>query len=442
MIKRYWIYCLMALTLTVMSGFETVKVSKTEKISDPESGKLLEDWISIHLKLIRTTKNLSQGAIFRHGAYTSVGLYESIVNGDKGYATLAGQLQGLEPLPAIASDKKVCWQASANAVMASLLRSFYSASTSASKIDSLEKHYQTVFEHSGFSPESIKAGADFGASVAAHILAWAKEDGSAKTWPAYDIPKGDGLWEPTPPGFSAPAAPYAYNNRTCVKNSTANTLPEPPTKFSVEPGSAFYTMVDEVYQTSLNLTDAQKSMALFWDDFPDGRYYGAGGHWASIFRQLIPQKQLSLLAGSVAYARMNISLIDAFNATWKGKYTYNVLRPVTYIQKHMNHADWKPLIITPAHPEYPAAHASLSMAAATALTNALGDNIAFTDHTYDDLGFAPRNFKSLNEAGKEAGLSRLYGGIHYRPSIEAGYLVGSKTATHVLNGITFRKKGV
>src|SRR5688572_9524586 len=121
--KSYWIYCLLALTLAVMSGFETVNVSKTDKISDPQSGKLLADWIGIHLKLIRSTKGLSQGAIFRHTAYTSVALYESIVNGDKRYVTLAGQLQGLEPLPAISSDKKVCWQASANTAIASMLRS-------------------------------------------------------------------------------------------------------------------------------------------------------------------------------------------------------------------------------------------------------------------------------------------------------------------------------
>ena len=148
------------------------------------------------------------------------------------------------------------------------------------------------------------------------------------------------------------------------------------------------------------------------------------------------------MTGTVAYVKMNVALMDAFNATWKGKYTYNVLRPVTYIQKHMGHADWNPLIVTPAHPEYPAAHASVSMAAATALTNALGDNVAFTDHTYDDLGLAPRSFRSIIDAGREAGLSRLYGGIHYRPSIDAGYQVGSKTASNVLAGINFRKKGV
>lgn len=437
---KFGIYCLLALTLTATSSFEILNAPKTEKITAPESGKLLADWIEVHLKLIRTTKGLSQGAIFRHLAYTSVGLYESVANDDKRYATLAGQLQGLAQLPAVALDKKICWQASANSALASMLRSFYSTSSSAQKIDSLEKHYQQTLEKSGFTPESIKAGAEYGASVAAHVLAWAKEDGSAKTWPAYEIPKGDGLWEPTPPAFSAPAAPYAHNNRTFVKNSTANTLPEPPAKFSVDPGSKFYAMVNDVYQTSLNLTDAQKSMALFWDDFPDGRYFGAGGHWASIFRQLIASKQLSLMEGSIAYAKMNIAMWDAFNATWKAKYTYNVLRPVTYINKHMNQPDWKPLIVTPAHPEYPAAHASLSMAAATALTQALGDKVAFTDHTYDDLGFASRKFNSLEEAGKEAGLSRLYGGIHCKPSIDAGYSVGSKTASNVLRGITFKRK--
>src|SRR5690349_4810458 len=117
--KKYWIYCLLAFTLTAMSGFETVTVSKTEKISDSNSGKLLNDWIDVHLKLIRTTKGLSQGGIFRHLGYSSVALYESIISGEKNYATLAGQLQGLEPLPVIASDKNVCWQASANAAMAS-----------------------------------------------------------------------------------------------------------------------------------------------------------------------------------------------------------------------------------------------------------------------------------------------------------------------------------
>jgi hypothetical protein len=198
-------------------------------------------------------------------------------------------------------------------------------------------------------------------------------------------------------------------------------------------------MVNDVYVASQNLTDAQKAMALFWDDFPDGRYFGAAGHWASIFRQVAIAQKLPLVEAAAANAVMNITLMDAFNACWKAKYTYNLLRPVTYVQKHMGHADWKPLIVTPSHPEYPAAHASLSMAAADALTYVLGNNIAFTDHSYDDLGFTARSFKNFKEAGKEAGLSRFYGGIHYKPSIDAGYLLGTKTADNIKNQLRIRK---
>jgi hypothetical protein len=435
--KSYLFFCLMIFFLSTgfRAGDEPLRT-----ISSPGS-KLLSDWISLHLNLVRNTKGLSQGQLFRHFTYTSISLYESVVPGDKNYTSLSGQLQGLDSSPVPVFEKTTCWQASANTSMAAMLRTFYnSVPSNVQKIDSLERYYASVFLKEGFTSENIRTASEYGATVAGKVLEWAKNDGSSKTHPSYEVPKGDGLWEPTPPGFSAPAAPYAFHNRTCVKNSTANTLPPPPAKFSTEVNSPFYAMVNEVYTTSQNLSDEQRATALFWDDFPDGRYYGAAGHWASIFRQVVLLKQLSLVEASEAYAAMNMAMMDAFNACWKAKYTYNVLRPVTYVQKYIGHPEWKPLITTPAHPEYPAAHASMSMAAATALTNVLGNNIAFTDHSYDDLGFAPRSFKNFNEAGKEAGLSRLYGGIHYRPSIEAGYALGSKTATNVLNGIHFKKK--
>jgi hypothetical protein len=69
----------------------------------------------------------------------------------------------------------------------------------------------------------------------------------------------------------------------------------------------------------------------------------------------------------------------------------------------------------------------------------LGNNVAFTDHSYDYLGYKSRSFKSLEEAAHEAGLSRLYGGIHYRPSIDAGFLLGQSAAEDVLRQIRFKK---
>ncbi|MBL0741370.1 vanadium-dependent haloperoxidase [Chryseolinea lacunae] len=433
--KRYLIVFLLLLQWTVIT---------TESLALPPAkpdGKLLSDWIALHLKLIRKTKGLSQGQLNRQFAYSSVAFYEAVAAGDGRYVSLKNQLQDLENIPAAPTEKKTCRVASGNAAIASTLRNFYADNpSSTNRIDSLENYYLSVFAKDGFTKDQIKTGADFGVSIATAVLEWAKRDGAAKTYPPYEVPKGDGLWEPTPPGFTAPAAPYASQNRTCIKNSGSNTLPVPPISFAATPASDFYNMVQEVYQASLALTEDQKSMALFWDDFPDGRYYGASGHWASILRQIIDSEKLSLVKASEAYAQMTTTLLDAFNACWKAKYTYNVLRPITYVHRYMNHPEWQSLITTPAHPEYPAAHASVSMAAAKALTYTLGSNIKFTDHSYDDLGFRPRSFRNFEEAGKEAGLSRFYGGIHYRPSIEAGYLLGAKTAENIKSQIHFTEE--
>ena len=409
-------------------------------INSPGSSKLLSDWIGLHLTMVRNTKGITQGQVFRNFMLSSISLYESIVAGDKTYRSLAGQMQEFTGLPAAPPTKNFCWEASASAALASILKTFYTDPAQQARVDSMENAKTSAFVSQGYSRKQVDDAYAYGKSVAEAVVAWSKTDGSAVAHPPYQPPKGEGLWDPTPPGFAGALAPYAYKNRTCVKGSTDNTLPPPPAAFSSDPSSPFYKMVKEVYDYSQNATPEEKSIALFWDDLPDGRYFGAGGHWASIFRQVSHDKNLSLMQAAEAFAKMNIAVGDAFNACWKAKYHYNLLRPVTYIQKYMNQPDWKPLIITPTHPEYPAAHATLSMAAAIALTNALGNNISFTDHSYDDLGYQARTYKNFEEAGKEAGISRLYGGIHYKPSIEAGYIVGSTAANNVLKALQFRNK--
>jgi membrane-associated phospholipid phosphatase len=66
-----------------------------------------------------------------------------------------------------------------------------------------------------------------------------------------------------------------------------------------------------------------------------------------------------------------------------------------------------------------------------------GDNVAFTDHTNDYLGFAPRSFASFFDAAAESAISRLYGGIHYRSDIEEGLAQGACVGRAV-NALAFR----
>ena len=110
---------------------------------------------------------------------------------------------------------------------------------------------------------------------------------------------------------------------------------------------------------------------------------------------------------------------DAFIAAWGYKYQFNLLRPRTYIRRVID-STWEPLIPTPPFPEHPAGHSTQSAAAATVITALIGA-APFTDSTSISLGHAVRSFASFHAASEEAGMSRIYGGIHY-PSGNAGGL--------------------
>ena len=119
-------------------------------------------------------------------------------------------------------------------------------------------------------------------------------------------------------------------------------------------------------------------------------------------------------------------------ACWYAKYRYNLLRPVTYIHAFIG-ADWLPILITPPLPEHTSGHSVQSGAAAQVLTDLFGDHYAFVDRTHEDRGFPARSFTSFFDAAHEAAISRLYGGIHFRPAIvlglEQGLCIGQSVSS-------------
>jgi hypothetical protein len=409
-----------------------------ELLESPGSSKMLTDWMNVHLSVIRSSKVPSQH--FRQQAYIGVALYESVVAGVPDYLSLSGQLNGYNDHPVVPAGDDFCWQASANAALAATYRFFYPDNpVILQRIDSTEQACNKQLLNLGFSENGVMTAAKYGTQVAQSVIAWSKTDGADQVNAPYVPPKGLGYYELTPPGFTPPVMPYLGNCRTFVAGSIDNTMPPPPALFSTDPASPFYQSAKEVYKISMEQDPEKIATARYWDDFPDGRTLTAGGHWESILKTLMSQLNLSLIEGARAYAGLFIAAQDASIGCFKVKYTYNLIRPVTYIQKYMRKRDWNPLIVTPSHPEYPAAHATVSMSAATMLTQLLGDQIAFTDNTYEYLGYKPRQFNSLVEAGKEAGMSRLYGGIHYLPSIQAGYEQGTKVANNVGTKLKFKR---
>ena len=143
------------------------------------------------------------------------------------------------------------------------------------------------------------------------------------------------------------------------------------------------------------------------------------GHWISIAMQVLDQDKADASRRVEVRARLGVTLADAFIGCGDAKFKYDLVRPITYIKRLVD-PKWETLLITPPFPEYPSGHSTQSGAAAVVLTRVFGENYAFTDSTHEADGLIPRKFSSFWEAAEEAGISRLYGGIHFRSAIKYG----------------------
>jgi hypothetical protein len=393
------------------------------------TSEVLDKWMTMQIRLLRNATGVPNHAFARHVAYAGVAAIESLAPGLGTSEHSLRKWNGLTGLPSPAPGVKYFYPANVNAAMAAINRSFFPNASAVDKaaIDSLETSLNLEFA-SRRGTAILSASADYGRAVAAAVFGWCETDGYKNAGNPYTPPVGDGLWVPAPPAFAPASTPYFGNNRTIISGSTAGTQAPAPPAYSIEPGSAFYSMVKEVYDVSQTLTDDQKAMALFWRDIPG---VSSPGHWLSIVQQVIRKTNARLDRAALAYALTGAAVNDGLIATFKAKYQYNLVRPVTYIQNVLGHKNWVAFLGTPAHPEYVSAHSSLSSAAAAVLERLFGNIGNFTDHTYDYMGFAPRTYGSFKAIGEEAGKSRLYAGIHYQISIDAGLVQGRKLAGNI-----------
>jgi hypothetical protein len=187
-------------------------------------------------------------------------------------------------------------------------------------------------------------------------------------------------------------------------------------------------MVNELYTISLSLSHEDTIITKFWGDIPGNLNVPA--HATNIVTQLINAEKMNLYEAAAVYAMHGIALYDAGISVLKTKYTYNLLRPVSYIRSVLQKPLWNTVIPTPAHPEYTAAHAVVSAASATVLEGIFGKKYKFSDHTYDAV-YGTRTFNSFEDYAKEAGHSRVLAGIHYSPSIAIGLIQGRKVGDMV-----------
>jgi hypothetical protein len=138
-----------------------------------------------------------------------------------------------------------------------------------------------------------------------------------------------------------------------------------------------------------------------------------------------------------AYTQTSVALFDAFISCWDEKFRSNYIRPETAINKYVD-AEWRPYIQTPPFPEYTSGHAVISAAAAEVMVHYFGDDINYTDTSELEFGVASRSFKSVRQAAVEAGMSRVYGGIHFKHSCTVGNETGVKVGELVLQRLKMK----
>jgi hypothetical protein len=299
-------------------------------------------------------------------------------------------------------------------------------------IDSLEASLLIQFNNEAES-DVIQRSVEFGRKVAEAVFNWSETDGYQQVNNPYTPPQMGGQYWTPPNPMPVHTLPYFGNVRPLVTGSGEGAQPGPPNYKDLA------DMTTDVINSKPAPGTNEYNMAFWWRDFPGT---STPGHYVSILRQVLQKKQTSLDVAALAYALGGIVDMDITISTWKSKFQYLLARPFNY--STVMGVPFTALLGAP-HPEYPAAHASLSAANAEAMTTVLGENYAFTDSTFNGLvtpqgiTLEPRSYSSFREAGEEAGWSRLYGGIHFRKSIEAGFLQGRKVAANIQAKLKFKK---
>jgi len=290
---------------------------------------------------------------------------------------------------------------------------------------------------------SIQAGVAWGQTVADAIWAWRLTDGLGPAPPPFTgvlgivgRPEAIGVWRPTPPLNAYGAGPqFATMTPWVLQRPSQFRLPPPNALTSPEYATDYNEIKTMgVYSGSARSAD-QSELALFW----------AGNtplYWNRIASQISTERSLRLSENAHLFALLDVTMADAGIACWDGKYRYVFWRPITAIRAGDTDGNastdpdptWTPWLDffsagTPAHPEYPSGHSTVSGAAAAILASVFGDDTPFT--VTSEVRPGTRAFPSFSAATAEIADARVFGGIHFRTSCIRGNALGQAVAGYV-----------
>ena len=294
---------------------------------------------------------------------------------------------------------------------------------------------EQAFEASTKSiPDGVpkKEGIAIGEKCAAAVISDRASDGT-NVPDAYRPVTTPGTWIPTtPPLF----AEYA-RAKPWVMKSADEMRPGPAPDLKSELYARDYNETKEIGAAkSTKRTPEQTEAVKFWTQA------NLGPVWQDAARDLSAAKNLSLAENARLFALLNMGIANTFITDWDAKFTYNRWRPMTAIRNGdqdgndatERDASWAPLNANPMHPEYPSQAAIIAGVSIGVLEGVFGANPT-TPVVATDVNDAKlqRRFANVKQLADEIQNVRVWGGIHFRASLDVGYDMGRKIAVFLVD---------
>lgn len=383
----------------------------------------VKDWNQLTLNAIKGTSTPPPRAA-RALAMVHTAIYDSVNAVDRQYTPFSVDLTA-----APGTDKRAAAISAAYEVSSRLF------SSNSTQLGLLTSAYTTQLAAIPDSPGKA-AGVALGQSVGTSVWNSRLSDGSTASvsFPGSTAP---GRWRPTTDNPAAAALPQ-WGNVTpfAIPSGSAYRQDLRPALNSAAYSDALNQVKSLGRATGSTRTPEQTDIAFAWA-FNAGTVTPPGA-WNLIAQSIADRENFSLTQNARLFAALNVGLADAAIAAWDCKYNLDFWRPITAIQ-NLDPATtlgvsadptWTPLLTTPNHPSYVSGHSTFSRTAADILAGILGTD-AIDVNFAGDFG-RTRHLTSLNDAANEAGMSRIFGGIHFSFDNIGGQDIGRQVAQYVL----------
>jgi hypothetical protein len=383
------------------------------------------DWNRIACRTVTTPPATAPPLAARILAMTHAAMFDAHNGIERRYSAIRVRPEDAEPEPG-ASRRAAIVQAAFAVLMAE-----YPAQAGALTADRTAS-LEAIAGNGVDESVSVQRGIAWGQYVAEQIGAWRASDG---VFPLVTHPGSmvTGEWRRTPPAF-APGFGITLGQAIPFVIPTASTFRPagPPPLTSVEYANDVTEVKRVGEAVTTERTADQTEAARFWAGT-------APTFWNRTAVTAAEQRHTSLSENARLFALMNMAMADTVFTTWESKYHFLLWRPfhaITLASTDDNdltieQADWMPLLVNPAYPEYTSGHQSISGAAATILTDYFGNEMPVSG-TSEGLPGVTRSWANFEAAADEAFMARIWAGIHFRFAMRDTRQVARQIVAYVL----------